>query len=199
MKYPKMEWGTMEAIINKLGGMKGVREFLSGTLVVVKNTTTRAKEKLLELITTVRVSGEKKFVAKNNFNTINEDGVKIFDIYKNFLENFLDKVEENIPDAELKSHVLLKDSCDLNIIFELGKNYETRLAYIWSLMKLQPNGEDGVLLTNSYANVFYVRDIEGILWGVDVGWYSKGWIVNAGSIGALDDKCLTGRQVFSRN
>lgn len=34
MKYAKMDWGTMEAVINKLGGMEGVKRFLSGELVV---------------------------------------------------------------------------------------------------------------------------------------------------------------------
>ena len=34
MKYPTMEWGTMEAVINKLGGMNGVRRFLSGELTL---------------------------------------------------------------------------------------------------------------------------------------------------------------------
>lgn len=34
MKYPRMDWGTMEAIVNKLGGMEGVQRFLSGELIV---------------------------------------------------------------------------------------------------------------------------------------------------------------------
>ncbi len=34
MKYPKMEWGTMEAIINKLGGMDGAQRFLRGEVLV---------------------------------------------------------------------------------------------------------------------------------------------------------------------
>ena len=34
MKYPKMDWGTMEAVINKLGGMEGVDRFLRDELVV---------------------------------------------------------------------------------------------------------------------------------------------------------------------
>lgn len=34
MKYPRMDLGTMEAIVNKLGGMDGVRRFLSGELIV---------------------------------------------------------------------------------------------------------------------------------------------------------------------
>lgn len=34
MKYNKMEWGTMEAVVNKLGGMEGVQRFLAGELEV---------------------------------------------------------------------------------------------------------------------------------------------------------------------
>jgi hypothetical protein len=34
MKYPKMEWGRMEAVINKLGGENGVDRLLRGELVV---------------------------------------------------------------------------------------------------------------------------------------------------------------------
>ena len=39
MKYPKMDWGTMEVIVNKLGGLDGVRRFLNGqiTITVVSN------------------------------------------------------------------------------------------------------------------------------------------------------------------
>jgi len=34
MKYGELTWGQMEAIVNKLGGMEGVRRLLSGDLVV---------------------------------------------------------------------------------------------------------------------------------------------------------------------
>ena len=34
MKYPRMDWGTMEAIVNKLGGLDGVRHFLNGQITI---------------------------------------------------------------------------------------------------------------------------------------------------------------------
>jgi hypothetical protein len=34
MKYPKVEWGTVEAVWNKLGGEEGVARFLRGELTV---------------------------------------------------------------------------------------------------------------------------------------------------------------------
>lgn len=36
MKYANMTWGTMEAVINKLGGMEGVESFLRGELNIEK-------------------------------------------------------------------------------------------------------------------------------------------------------------------
>ncbi|MFA5942313.1 MAG: hypothetical protein WC798_01430, partial [Candidatus Paceibacterota bacterium] len=42
MKYSKMDWGTMEAIVNKLGGMEGVERFLRDEMeVVFKNQIVR--------------------------------------------------------------------------------------------------------------------------------------------------------------
>lgn len=34
MKYATMDWGTMEAVVNKLGGLDGVQKFLCGELIV---------------------------------------------------------------------------------------------------------------------------------------------------------------------
>ena len=45
MKYAEMNWGTMEAVVNKLGGMEGVKAFLRGdvTIAVVKHIVDLAK------------------------------------------------------------------------------------------------------------------------------------------------------------
>jgi hypothetical protein len=197
MKYNQINLGQIEAIINKLGGEEGVKGLLSGALVVVSNTATKAKEKLLELVNSVRAKGAKKFVAKESFKKGNSDGVAIYDIYQSFKTNFLGKVEEDIPDTDLKAHKLLRDSRDPNIIVDLGDNHETHLAHIWSLMKLQPNGGEGALLTNGYANIFYVRDVEGVLWAVDVRWFDDGWHVSAYSVG-YPDAWVADHRVFSR-
>ncbi len=44
MKYPKMDWGTMEAIINKLGGMDGAQRFLRDELSVSEPTRSWREE-----------------------------------------------------------------------------------------------------------------------------------------------------------
>lgn len=42
MKYSKMDWGTMEAVVNKLGGMEGVERFLRDEMeVIFKNQIIR--------------------------------------------------------------------------------------------------------------------------------------------------------------
>ena len=77
MKYPKMNWGRMEAVINKLGGMDGVDQFLSGELVVGKpGTVTKLKSSsaskvladLLEQVGgPIKLPAWKSFVAREKF------------------------------------------------------------------------------------------------------------------------------------
>lgn len=43
-----MDWGTMEAVVNKLGGIEGVERFLRNWTAVTDNTGTPANENLLE-------------------------------------------------------------------------------------------------------------------------------------------------------
>jgi len=62
MKYPEMNWGKMEAILNKLGGKNGVRRFLAGEVTLkaiprtfkvwktIKVGTFTTKEHLLETL-----------------------------------------------------------------------------------------------------------------------------------------------------
>jgi hypothetical protein len=184
IKYSDLNLGQIEAVVNKLGGMDGLRDFLSGALVVVKNTTEKAKEKLLEFVASFKVAGAEKFVAKQHFKKDTSDTaiVKISWLGDDFKTNFLGLTEENVPEADLKVQKLLKGSRDPGIIVELGDNYTVSLAHVWNAMALQPKGEDGNLLTNGWANIFYVADVNGVVWAVCVGWYGAGWYVHAYSV-----------------
>ena len=96
-------------------------------------------------------------------------------------------------------HRLRKASVDAFIIAELGGEAaaETTLAGVHGLMTLQPHGQEGALLTNGLANIFYVRDRKGVLRAVYVAWHGGGWSVSALSVeypGRWDD----GSQIFSR-
>ena len=154
---------------------------LAGQIV----TNIRSKylpNKLLEPISTINVAGTSKFVARDHFKPGEVEGVKIGYLSDNFKSHFLKKVEENVPEAQLKSFKLNKASFDPPIITALGDKHETYLAQLWELLKAQPKGESGTLLTNGYANIFYIRDADNILWAVLVGWGVGSWSVGADSI-----------------
>jgi hypothetical protein len=66
------------------------------------------------------------------------------------------------------------------------------------MMERQANDEEGELLNNDYANIFYVRDITNTLRAVIVYWYGDGWDVKANSVeGPVEWDA--GDSVFSRN
>jgi hypothetical protein len=75
--------------------------------------------------------------------------------------------------------------------------YETRLADIWCLLKLQPNGESGALSTNATSNLFFVRDAVGVLGVVDVLWSGVGWEIGASPL-TRHRSWSSGRQVITR-
>ena len=65
-------------------------------------------------------------------------------------------------------------------------------------MEAQQNGEKGSLLTNGYANIFYIKDVNGVLRTVRVSWGGGGWYVYAYAVthpNGWDD----GHRVFSRD
>lgn len=196
MKYASVDFGTAEAVFNKLGGIEGIQRFLRGELEV-KEVVEKAVEKIADLLTfisCVTVAATQKFVAKDFFNP------KKFYLGDNFKAWFLGKIEEPQAEMELRRHTLLRRSRDLPIITELGgeEKGETTLSQIASLIANQANGEEGTLLVNGYANIFYVRDINGVLRTVDAFWYGGRWRLRAYPL-EDPDEWNDGHQVFSRN
>ena len=201
MKYGELNLGQMEAIVNKLGGMDGVSRFLSGEIVVVLPKP----ELLLEPVgmitfpaTTERFVASEKFVKDTSQNA----PVKIGSVGNNFSRWFSEKTEDPRGETELRYQKLRKASRDLPIISELGgeERVETSLAEIYVLVERQGNGKKGVLLTDARANIFYVRDIDGILRAVFVDWrgWRGGWSVFASDV--EDPRpWLEGDHVFSSN
>jgi len=162
------------------------------------------KQVLLKLVTTVILPAIATFRALDHFKVGEVEGVKVGFVSDNFKRVFLTgdgKVERKVAKATLRVHQLLKGLVDSSIIAELGGEEvaETTLAQMWKMMKRQGRGQKGKLLTNSYANIFYIRDTDGVLWAVDCGWDSScaAWGVGAGPVrdpGAWAD----GSQVVSR-
>jgi hypothetical protein len=136
---------------------------------------------LLKVIDTVVVPAmSAPFVARDKFVV----GDTIFWLSSNFQGWFFNKVEESVLEKSLRYSRLLRHSVDGSILAELGDTAESMLDQVYSLIECQPNGEEGVLLTNGWANIFYVRDANGELRAVSVRRYDDGWNVDARSVEA---------------
>lgn len=146
-----------------------------------------------------------KFVAREKFvvDTSKKAKVKISYLGDNLTEWFLSgdgKIESPISERSLRYGKLMENSVDAPIIAELGgeQKAEMTLAEMFALMEKQPNGERGTLLTNGWANIFYIRDVKGVLRAVNGCWYGDGWLVLAYSV-LFPRRWCGGRLVFSRN
>lgn len=142
-----------------------------------------------------------RLVIADHFTTNNPE-VRIGYIGGNFESWFGNKVEE-LADMALpkRHHDLVKDSLDEEILHDLGgaNMAESTLAGIYEIMKLQPNGEVGELLTNGNTNIFYVKDAVGVLRAVFVTLRDDGWIVYAARVGDGEHRWFAGSRVFSCN
>ena len=156
----------------------------------------RGTSNLLRYLTTVPVSACGKFAAKDFF-TKDNPNVKFWYFSDNFASNFLGKVEDSIPAAELVVHRLERNATDDEIRAELGDRAEIVLAHFYKLLAKQSHGGEGALLVNGWGNIFCVRGAKGNLWTVDAGWHSgDGWFVRADSA-AHPGGWGPGCQVFS--
>ena len=155
---------------------------------------------LLELVDTVVIPATGKFVARDKLVVDKSDkvDVKIAWLGTTFKRLLLGKIEEPTDESELRYHRLLKPLPDGSIIAELGgeSKVETTLAKLFSLLEKQGNGEDGVLLVNGFANIFYIRDINGVLRDVQTYCSSDGWLVYYYSV-ERPHRWVNGYQVFS--
>ncbi len=193
--------GQLNAMVKKLieqVGENGPNLLLQGKLKIEA-----IKDSILNLISTTKTSATtEKFVAKEKFRKDSKE-VKFYGIWDNFTNWFLagdSKTEEPLGEQELRYGNLNRNSVDGPIIEELGgeAKAETTLTELYDLLKKQASGEEGVLLTNGYANIFYIRDTSDVLRAVSVDWHAGGWSVFALSVEDPDD-WGAGRRVFSRN
>src|SRR3989344_934305 len=152
-----------------------------------------------------RRSAIAKFVAKDKFviNTKRNASVKISSLGDNFTGWFLSgdsKIEDPISAQTFCCHKLRKSSANGPIIKELGgeAKAEAILSEMFSLLEKQGHREEGILLTNGWANIFYIRDLAGVLRVVFVRWCDGDWFVSAYAVESPRVWGGGGR-VFSRN
>ena len=192
--------------------VRGLLAVLRGTAEIVMKEVEAIRVTLLDFIGTIKVTATKsKFVAKDNFvlDTSDKAEVKISYLGDNFKAWFLagvGKIEDPISKQILRYGKLRKSATDMPrkpgeaaIIPELGgeTKVETTLSEMFSLIRKQPDGEEGVLLNNGWANILYIRDQNGVLRAVSVDWSDGGWDVSADSV-ENSNEWSAGRQVFSR-
>ena len=128
-----------------------------------------------------------------------ESKVKVSFLGSNFKSWFLSKIEKPFSGSTLRFGKLRESATDGRIIDKLGgkEKAETALGELWGALEKQPNGEKGDLLVNGCANIFYIRDKNGVLRAVRVRWSDVGWDVDAFSV--VDTRrWLVGCQVFFR-
>ncbi len=158
-------------------------------------------EWLLKLVGKVTILATTTHFRSRDFFKLKKDGGIFFFIEKNFQDWFFagtGKIEDPTAEHILRYHKLRQVSVDGPVITELGgeAKAETTLASIASLIEKQKNGEAGILLMNSSANIFYVRDLTGVLRTVQVLYSGNGWYAIGHLVGHTD-KWLVTSLVFS--
>ena len=172
------------------------------TFLGLKPLNPPAPQLLIPVGTAIVAATTTSFVVRSRFvmNTKKNAPVKISFVSDYFKECFYGKTEEAFAGSTLNYGKLSRSSVDGPIIAELGgeAKAETTLTEVYALMEAQKNGESGPLLTNGYANIFYVRDAKGVLRTVFVYWSGGGWFVSACDA-SNSNQWLGEDQVFSRN
>lgn len=137
------------------------------------------------------------FVAYETFFNM-KSGVKDAGSSANFAQWFIDKIEKKAVIDTLAPFLITKSAYDSEIIAELGgeEKAEVSLVEIWCLLKCQANGEKGALFTSNW-NIFYVRDVNGLLKSVRIRFDHDGWYKDADELDEHRHKF--GCQVFSHN
>ncbi|MDP2877452.1 MAG: hypothetical protein Q8O00_14795, partial [Holophaga sp.] len=182
-----------------------LQEPKAAIIMMVDAICNRSKEPAPERTYSIlrRIQPEPTPVATGPFSADNtffskKSGVNMVNHGDNFKTWYTGKVEEEAPEGMLIPLTLIQAAYDREIIADLGgeEEAEVTLTEIWRLMERQASGEKGDLLTNGWVNIFYVKDKDGVLRAVGVGWGGGGWGVRAD---ALDDgQWRDGGQVFSR-
>jgi hypothetical protein len=202
INVPAETLGTLLDLINRLAGDNG-QEILKNLKHLLRGEFEIKLPPLIKWLGTTKTSATtEKFVAKDKFCKDSKE-VKFHEIWINFISWFLadnSKIKEPISEQELRYGNLTKYSRDGSIINELGgeAKAETTLTELWDQLKKHANGEKNDLLTNRYANIFYIRDTSDALRAVSVIWGDFGWRVVASSVKrpvVWDAGC----RVFARN
>jgi hypothetical protein len=135
---------------------------------------------LLEAVDTATIPARAEpFVVRDHFEK--PVGITFATVWVEFKKRFYGKIEEAAAEATLRKYKLLRIAPDGPIIAELGGGAKvaTTVAAAYAFIKRQGKGQEGILQTNGYANIFYVRDLKGTLCAIRIGWDGEGWVIDA--------------------
>lgn len=192
---PEDRLGIIKDLCHKLSGNEGLRWEKEVKKLLRKNFTSPYFEYSREIV--INQTFE-QFVAKDKFvvNTQDDASIKIFGFNKDFDEWFLSgdsKIEPPAAKKTLVYHQMKRNHydnatlrelfTDRGIISQLGgeDKSEITLSGLYALLEKQRAGEDGDLLTGG-NNIFYIRDKNGVLRKVCVGWSDDGYFSREGHI-----------------
>lgn len=195
-QLPRADDPRLPVIVDKYsngsGGFQGalLKKDLEEALL-----SSNKEPKLLRRVGVAAVYGTEKFVARDHLKDANVGWMG-----DNFKKLFLSNVEEAVADIAVAIYRLEQSSLDAPIMAELGERTVIKLAHFFELLKKQSCGESGVLLTNGYVNVAYIKGGDGNVWAVRAAWASGGrcWHVEASSVES-SRRWLGGRQILSRD
>lgn len=153
---------------------------------------------VLALIATATASAVTERMDPNDFFQ-DCPGLYIFDDFKIRVLPAL-RPFDSAPKADFSVSRLKQAANDTKIRKELSENHLAEWYHIATLITQQKNGEEGVLLTNGYANIFYMLGVNGEVFAVSVRWLShvREWRVRAWQLGGRG-RWFADYQVFSRN
>lgn len=190
MKYRKITWGKMEAVINKIGGEEGMDRLLAGELKVVPVSGDAARPVRKQGALTrdgsfSAVTLTKRFDPREFY----RDRQGLY-VWSDFSTRILPAANP-VAGSGFKrttSWTLVKGATGQDLLSERPKDVWQATSFCaWLSVKLdkQSRGESGELLNTGYANLFLVKGVNGSVFVVFVHWDSVGrkWLVHTWPLG----------------
>lgn len=144
--------------------------------------TKKSAKGLLGPATIVRVSGYDRFVVADNFKVDRSGNAPVRIACVAGLYPFPGLVEKNVASTELNIRECHKPSWCSDLIVELGSECEMTFSHLFELLKRQPSGEEGLLITTGHGNIVFIRNAAEIFFAVSAHWDRLGggdWYIYA--------------------
>ena len=191
MKYSKVEFGQIEAVLNKLGGIDGMRHFLAGkTKVVPVSEAARKPAKKPGVLVREGSFSAVELVARHDPKEFYRTGGNLY-VWSDFTNWIVTAASPTEAGKKFKKTAFW--NLTQNATGEVLRSARPKDVWnatdfcAWLAFKLanQPNGELGELLNTGYANLFLVKGVNSGVFVVSVQWRSvrREWHVFAWNLG----------------